>query len=141
MPENGEREKEKDCLDKVKAEVDKLGVLIPPCCYDRAHRVGKVYTDANGKVTKPMIVRLVSWKARTDIYRARKRDSSTRFYMDLTKRRFSLKKFAYEKIKDNGLVDFVFADVNNNIGFRLKNGQFKFFNSEEELEKILGELG
>ena len=83
----------------------------------------------------------MSWKARTDIYRARKRDNSTRFYMDLTKRRFSLKKFAYEKIKDNGLVDFVFADVNNNIGLRLKNGQFKFFNSEEELEKILGELG
>ena len=38
------------------------------------------------------------------------------------------------------LVDFVFADVDNNISMRLKNGQFKLFNSEEELDKILRDL-
>ena len=62
-------------------------------------------------------------------------------YMDLTKHRFMLKKLAQDRIKGNSLVDFVFADVNNNICLRLKNGQFKFFNSEEEFDKILRDLG
>ena len=65
--------------------------------------------------------------ARTTIYRARKKDGNVKIYMDLTKLRFVLKKLAQERIKVNVLVDFVFADVNNNISMRLKNGQFNFF--------------
>ena len=60
-----------------------------------------------------MIVRFVSCRARTAIYRARKKDGNVKIYMDLTKRRFMLKKLAQERIKGNSSGDFAFADVNN----------------------------
>ena len=138
MPGNGVRESDNDCLEKVKKEVQKLDVMgnIPDCVFDWAHRAGKGIVDENGKVTsKPMIVRFVSWRARSAIYRARKKDGNVKIYMDLTERRFMLKKLAQDRIKGNSSVDFAFADVNNNICLRLKNGQFKFVNSKEELTK------
>ena len=70
MPGNGVRESDNDCLEKVKKEVQKLDVMgnIPDCVFDRAQRVGKGIVDENGKVTsKPMIMRFVSWRARTAI--------------------------------------------------------------------------
>ena len=71
---------------------------------------------------------ILSWRARTAIYRARNRDGNTRIYMDLIKRRFELKKKAQVTVKNyEDVVDFVFADVNNNICLRLKDGRFKFF--------------
>ena len=62
--------------------------------------------------------------------------------MDLIKRKFELKKKAQVTVKNyEDVVDFVFADVNNNICLRVKDSRFKFFNSEEELNKILRDLG
>ena len=58
--------------------------------------------------------------------------------MDLTKRRFQLKKPAIERSKNNPNVDFVFADKNCSVGVRFKNGVFKFFNSVEEMTSVLG---
>ena len=60
--------------------------------------------------------------------------------MDLTKRRFDLKKKAQEKIKDNANVKFAYADVNNNICLMLENGTKKFFNSEPELDIVLANI-
>jgi hypothetical protein len=60
--------------------------------------------------------------------------------VDLTQRRVQLKKKAIEKTKDNHKVDFVFADINNNICLLRKDGKKKFFSSEEELDTILENL-
>ena len=138
----GDKEKEtsESCLTKVMAEVGKLGIAADASSFDRAHRIGPLKRDENGKaLPRPMIVRLTSWRARTNIYVNRKKENGTKvkFYVDLTKRRFQLKKTAYERAANNPNVDFVFADVNCNLGIRFKNGEFRFFNSVEELDTIL----
>ena len=108
---------------------------------DRAHRVGKKYTrDDTGEVIHPVIVRFTSWRARTTIYRKRERRAPVRFYTDLTKRRLELKKLADSKTKNNDKVKFAFADINNSIGIRLADESMRFFNSEEELDRILQSL-
>ena len=107
---------------------------------DRAHRVGPK-RDKNGKtVNQAMIVRFSTWHARTTIYRNRDKKGEVRCYIDLTKRRFLLKKWAIELVKNNEKVDYVFADVNNNICLRLKDNSLKFFNSEDELRTILNSI-
>ena len=138
----GEKETEEICLQKVKNEIRKLDVDIDlDSALDRAHRIGKIKVNEDGIViNRPMIVRFVSWKARTAVYRQREKRGDIRFYIDLTKRRFLLKKTAIDRVKGNDLVNFVFADVNNNLCLRLTNGTLRFFNSEAELNNILGDL-
>ena len=143
QPVNGAKESEDECLQKVKNDIDKLGVELPNLdwCLDRAHRVGPIKVDEGGNVmNRPMIVRFTSWRARTAVYRNRVKRGNTRFYIDLTKRRFQLKKMASDSVRNNDKVEFVFADVNNNLCVRLKNGHIKFFNSEDEFHNILNNL-
>ena len=127
------------CLNKVITEVKKLGINTDELKFDRAHRVGRVNKDKDGKdLPQLMIVRLSTWNDRTIIYRNRDKKGNVRFFLDLTKRRYELKKKAINRVKDNPEVDFVFTDVNCNLCIRLKNGNLKFFNSEEELDNVLG---
>ena len=79
----------------------------------------------------------VSWRARTAIYRKREKRGRTRIYTDLTKRRLQLKKTADDMVRDNDKVKYAFGDINNNIGVRLDDDSLRFFNSVEELERIL----
>ena len=128
LNENGVKETESECLNKVKAEVVKLGVNLSNCEFDRAHRIGAIKKDRAGNVLpNPMIVRFSSWRARTEVYRNRIKKGNVRFYIDLTKRRFVLKQQAMEETKDNPLVSFVFADINNNLCIKVKSGELKFF--------------
>ena len=132
----GEKETGEVCLEKVKEEVAKLGVDVASLKFDRAHRVGPTRRDPQGR---QMIFKMTSWSDRTIIYRARnkERNAKVKFHLDLTKRRFELKKVAIERVKDNQEVHFAFVDVNCNLCIRFKNGTYKFFNSVEELENIL----
>ena len=109
---------------------------------DRAHRVGPK-TDRQGvPVQRAVIVRFTSWRARTLVYTNRKKNNGEggKFYVDLTKRRFNLKKKADEKIKDNPRVKFAYADVNNNICLMLDNDTKRILNSETELDTILASI-
>ena len=63
-----------------------------------------------------------------------------KFYTDLTKRSFDLKKKAQEKTKDNEKVKFSYSDLNNNIFLMLEDGTKKSFNSEAELDTILASI-
>ena len=142
-PAHGTKESPEQVTEKVKEVITALNVpdLDVNQVVDRAHRVGKRYTDeTTGEVRHPVIVRFISWRARTAVYRKRERRGNTRIYTDLTKRRLTLKKLADQKVKDNDKVMFAFADVNNNIGLRLSTEQMKYFNSEEELDNILDSL-
>ena len=142
-PADGRKETAEEVTNLVKEAITALDVpnVNVDQVIDRAHRVGKKYTKNDTGVTiHPIIVRFTSWRSRTAVYRKRGRQGATRFYTDLTKRRLLLKKLADEKTKDNNKVKWAFGDINNNIGLSLESGKLVFFNSEEELDNILGSL-
>ena len=127
IPYSG-KETGEESLNKVKAEVAKLGITI----------------DGNMVKERQMIVKFSTFRSRTLVYRNRKAatvtdtDNKVRFYIDQTKRRFELRKMADDYVRDKPNVDFVFVDINCNLCVRLKNGDYKFFNSKEELTNIVG---
>ena len=47
---------------------------------------------------------------------------------------------ARELMKNNDDIDFAFADINCSLGFRYKNGSFRYFNSEIELHNFNSEI-
>ena len=134
------KESAEESLRKVKEEIAKLGVKIEDSQFDRAHRVGYA-TDREGKPVKDrqMIVKFATFRARTLVYRNRKKDrGKVRFYIDQTKKRFELRKTAVEYVKDKPSVDFAFVDINCKLCIRFANGNYVHFNSHEELINIIG---
>ena len=125
---------------KVKSVIEESEADVSEAYLDRAHRVGKPFVDHDGTRKQQIIVKFSTWYHRTLFYRARKKLSSAKVYLDLTQTRFKLLKDSRAKVQGNSKVDFVFADVNCSLCVRLKNGTFKSFNSDEELDKILGGL-
>ena len=69
-----------------------------------------------------------------------KQKADIAIHLDLTKRRFLLLKDAYGKAKNCGSIEFACADINYLLCLRLKNGDWKFFNSLEKLERLLLEI-
>ena len=129
-----------DCLAMVKNEIQNLGIDLDERDFDRAHRVGKpIDREGNPAKDRQIIVKFTSFRARTKVYRNRAKDEGKpRFYIDQTLRRYKLRQKAVEYVKNKSNVHFVFVDVNCNLCVRMNNGQYKFFNSEEELIKIVG---
>ena len=110
FPNDGNHETNDDVLDKVKNVFAEIGVDLPDAVIDRAHRVGpKSFKD--GKAKQQVIVRLTTWRHRTEIYRARKKSSNFRNRLDLTKARLCLiltTNNLLKQFKDS----YAFADVN-----------------------------
>ena len=110
---------------------------------DRAHRIGLEYTEK----VKSIIVKFMSRSARKQFYDGRPKNfkdgkkklvyKSFSVLVDLTKRRYLLLREARELIKNNDDTDFSFADINCSLGFRYKNGSFRYFNSENELHNLI----
>ena len=140
-----ENETAEDCLNKVKTAVASLGIQLQDCEFDRAHRIGRP-TDQNGRQKeRQVIVKFTTFRARTLVYRNRvkfsdrgNRTEGVSFYIDQTKRRFDLRKLAVDYVKSKPEVEYVFVDINCNLGVRLKNQTTQFFNSMEELVTIVG---
>ena len=124
-------------MEIVKGEINKLDIPINlDTCIDRVHRIGAKKNNFD----RPLIVRFTSWRARTVVYRNRPKVGDTRYYVDLTKRRFLLKQKANDKVNGNAKVKFVYADINNNICLMLTTGEKKVFNSEYELDMLLTKI-
>ena len=115
---------------------------------DRAHGIGKPFLDKERKEkVRSIIVKFKSGKARAAFYKTRpknyvygsKKPSITSFSvsLDLRKRRYSLLAKAKSIIKDNPAVMFTFADANCSLALKLNDDKFHYFNSEDELNKIL----
>ena len=131
------RETAEQCVDKVVETVNKIpGVKVKKDEIDRAHRVGV----AKAGYPRQMIVKFKYWNTRSMVYKRRKDLEDNRIYLDLTKRRLDLKNLVNDRISNNDKVDFVFADINCSLSMKLQNGQFKYFNSQEEFESILTSL-
>ena len=74
-----------------------------------------------------------SWKLRTAVYIERKKLKSFKVRLDLTQRRANPLSKAMSLIKKNPEVDFIVANINCRLGTRLKDGDIRYFNSEEDL--------
>ena len=92
---------------------------------------------------KSIIIKYKAWNDRRTFYLNRpKKTAGIKFSVsvDLTKRRHNLLKKAREAINDDdytGDALYAFSDINCSLGIKLSNGDFKFFNSEKQLDDIL----
>ena len=68
------------------------GVNIPDTVIDRAHRIGKTYTDNQTKKScKSIIACFTTFPHRTMVYHAKKNmNNNVRVKLDLTKKRYNL---------------------------------------------------
>ena len=129
----------KECESKVKSYIKNcLNVDTEESEFNRIHRIGPKI-NKNGKAFQQIIVKFKGFVPRTKCYRAMKEKSDIAIHLDLTKRRYLLLN-AYGKAKNCASVEFACADINCSLCLRLKNGNWKFFNSLEELEKLLLEI-
>ena len=151
--EKEQKEDNKSVIDKVKVCYDKLGVDFDHHAIDRAHRIGKKFVDKDGVETQQIIVKFRSWIDRRKLYIARpkkpkvkvkskEKPPSFRIVTDLTKRRYELLRKAKGLIDDDNAnfnVKFAFADINCSLVLFMNDESFRYFNSEEELMRILYE--
>ena len=129
----------KECESKVKSYIKNcLNVDTEESEFSRIHRIGPKI-NKNGKAFQQIIVKFKGFVPRTKCYRAMKQKSDIAIHLDLTKCRYLLLN-AYGKAKNCASVEFACADINCSLCLRLKNGNWKFFNSLEELEKLLLEI-
>ena len=93
------------------------------------------------------MVKFKSWESRKAFYKARplnfmngrKKPGAKSFSvsLDLTKRRYALLTKAKGLIKDNPSVAYAFCDINCSLAIKLNDNTYKYFNSENELRKLL----
>ena len=132
--ENGSK-----CVEMAINTMNKIeGVQLQLSDIDRAHRVG---ASRENQTPRQMIVKFKDWNTRANVYKKRRSLNDNKVFVDLTRRRFSLKKAAIDKVKDlDDMVDYVFSDLNCRLCVKLNNGEFKYFNSEDEFNLILSSL-
>ena len=144
-----ENENSDECLNKVKDVFSILDVDIPENVIDRAHRVGKPYTNHKNQKCHAMIVRFTTWRHRTKVYPAhdKSNNANVKIRLDLTKSRYSILKEALNKLIDgngkmtaigaNGPVNFVFADINCRLVAKMKDNSYEYFDLTKTFNKII----
>ena len=140
-----QKEKDSDLEKRVPNVIQKeLKLNIEPKDIDKAHRSGPVKGDEQN-----IIIRFTKDSMASHIYQSRGKLKDSRanykgmkIRTSLTKRRQNLLKCACEQAEDYEIIHFVFADVNRNLKFRLKekvrNRMVFSFNDKTELAEILG---
>ena len=102
-------------------------VDIPDTVIDRAHRIGKTYTENKTKKScKSIILRFTTFRHRT---------------MDLTKKRYSLLMSANKFVANHDSVKFCYADINFRRKIKWSDDSVSdaFFNSLNELNEIVSD--
>ena len=135
-------ETEADVFVKIKKLIDDSGCKIPNLMIDRAHRIGPRRTDDDGIGQQSVIARFVSFRHRTLLYNCRKKLKEKKgisIRLDLTKRKHDLLKLARDKVKDDNLVSYAYADVNCRLKVKFADGNEKSFASISQLKVLLGE--
>ena len=137
-----------DVMEELEKCYNVIGIPFNENEIDRAHGIGKPFLDKERKKTvRSIIVKFKSWKVRAAFYKVRpknhvngrKKPGLTSFSvsLDLTKRPYSFLAKAKGIIKDNPAVTLAFADINCSLALKLNADKFHYFNSEDELNKIL----
>ena len=84
---SAEKKTSEEVLEKVKFLVSESGCDIPDVVIDRAHRIGKGYTDKKSNLScKSIIVRFTTFRHRTMLYRNRNKLKKAKVKLDLTKK-------------------------------------------------------
>ena len=142
LVEFNEGESVSQCEDKVKSYLKedlKLDVIDGEL--DRIHRIGKVTkVEGSGKNVKQVIVKFKSFDTRSKVFRGRDKNSKVKVRLDLTTRRYKLLATAYNMVANMSNVKFVCANINCALCVHFVDGSWKFFNSKEELDKVLSGL-
>ena len=83
-----ENETSNDVLQNVKSIIEESSSEIPDVAIDRAHRIGKAYTDkTSGVKCKSIIVRFTTFRHRTMFYQSRKNlKRNVKVKLDFTKK-------------------------------------------------------
>ena len=82
-----EKETSEEVLEKVKCLVSESGCDIPDVVIDRAHRIGKGYTDKKSNLScKSIIVPFTTFRHGTMLYRNRNKLKKAKVKLDLTKK-------------------------------------------------------
>jgi hypothetical protein len=126
----------------VMKEITGMGLEVSEIDIDRVHRHEDPYTDNQGFLVQPVIVRFTSWFARNEVYSAR-RKLNYRIRADLTPRRKQILDSARDLIasrKLNTIIDFVAADRNCRLIVRTTSGAFHGFSSETEFSNLVDRL-
>ena len=112
------------------------------------HHVGKLVFDTVSKQkVRSIIAKFKSWESRTVFYKAHPRHflngkkkpgvKSFSVSLDLTKLRYALLSKAKGLVKDNASVAYTFCDINCSLALKFNDNTYKYFNSENELRKLL----
>ena len=117
-----ENETSNDVLQNVKSIIEESSSEIPHVAINRAHRIGKTYTDkTSGVKCKSIIVRFTTFRHRTMFYDSRKNlKHNVKGRLDLTKRHY------LQLVKNNEAVKFVMADINCCLKVIFKDGNSLF---------------
>ena len=113
--------------------------------FDKAHRIGPVFTDAKGKKQQNTIVRFKGHSSRYAAYAQRNNLRAKRIKIkpSLTNRRRKILDEACNKYSDHPLIDFLFCDVHGDLMVKLaqkfKKNNFHKFNDLEGLQYLLHE--
>ena len=111
--------------------------------FDKAHRIGPVFTDNKGKPQQHTIVRHSSRYA-AYLKRNNLRSKRMKITPSLTNRRRKLLDEANEKFSDHPLIDFLFCDIHGDLkvklGQPLNNKSFYKFDDLEEIQYLLHEV-
>ena len=128
-------------LNKLESCYKEVGINFDHHAIDRVHRIGKKIRDESGKETQQIIVKFRSWNDREKFYRARPKGPEKKpgftVNIDLTKRRYNLLRTARGLINSNEKAKYAFSDINCSLAIRMHDESFRYFNSEEELDKLL----
>ena len=114
---------------------EELEVTVADAVLDRAHRIGQI-KKKNGKTYQQVIVRFTTWRHRTYVYRARKKASSVKIRLDLTKDRLNLLLMAREVLQSYSDKFFAFADVNCTTRVNIDD-KISPFSSKQDLLDLL----
>ena len=117
-----ENETSNDVLQNVKSIIEESSSEIPHAAINRAHKIGKTYTDKKSRVKcKSIIVRFTTFWHRAMFYDSRKNlKRNVKVRLDLTKKHY------WQLVKNNEAVKFVMADINCRLKVIFKDGNSLF---------------
>ena len=122
----------------MKCLVSESGCDIPDAAIDRAHRIGKGYTDKKSNLScKSIIVRFTTFRHRTMLYRNRNKLKKAKFKFDLTKKRYDIYTNAINFVNNYSIVNFVMVDINCRLKVVFTNGNSSFFKSIIDLKESI----
>ena len=124
-----ERNRSDEVLEQVRKSFGEVEVAIPDAVLDRAHRVSKSNHD--------VIVRVITFRHRTLLYRKRKTLKGKSMHLDLTKTRLKLLNDPKNLISSRSDIAFCYPDINCSCKVRYSDDKELFFESISDLEDIL----